>query len=102
MRLAHEPRCLRFRHGPRRRAQLTLSVAGVRSYHACGLSLQRKLGKQAGRHPAGGRCESCRSRGRARIIVLTPDDPEDALWRAGAYERFVREDSPEDAVYDSY
>jgi hypothetical protein len=24
--------------------------------------------------------------GRARIIVLTPDDPEDALWRAGAYE----------------
>jgi len=40
--------------------------------------------------------------GRARIIVLTPDDPEDALWRAGAYEQFVREDSPEDAVYDSY
>ena len=39
---------------------------------------------------------------RARIIVLTPDDPEDALWRAGAYEQFVREDSPEDAVYDSY
>ena len=40
--------------------------------------------------------------GRARIIVLMPDDPEDALWRAGAYEQFVREDSPEDAVYDSY
>jgi hypothetical protein len=40
--------------------------------------------------------------GRARIIVLMPDDPEDALWRASAYEQFVREDSPEDAVYDSY
>jgi hypothetical protein len=40
--------------------------------------------------------------GRARIIVLTPDDPEDALSRAGAYEQFVREDSPEDAVYDSH
>ena len=40
--------------------------------------------------------------GRARIIVLTPDDPEDALWRAGAYEQFVHEESPEDAVYDSY
>ncbi len=36
--------------------------------------------------------------GRARIIVLMPDDPEDALWRAGAYEQFVREESPEDAV----
>ena len=34
--------------------------------------------------------------GRARIIVLTPDDPEDALWPAGAYQQFVREDSPED------
>jgi hypothetical protein len=40
--------------------------------------------------------------GRARVIVLTPDDPEDALWRAGTYQQFVREDSPEDAVYDSY
>jgi hypothetical protein len=40
--------------------------------------------------------------GCARIIVLTPDDPEDALWRAGTYEQFVCEDSPEDAVYNSY
>jgi hypothetical protein len=40
--------------------------------------------------------------GHARIIILTADDPEDAQWRSGAYEQFVREDSPEDAVYDSY
>ena len=40
--------------------------------------------------------------GRERIIVLTPDDPENAQWRAGTYEQFVSEDSPEVAVYDSY
>ena len=40
--------------------------------------------------------------GRARVIVLTPDDPEDAQWRAGAYEQFVREEAPDDVVYDSY
>ena len=38
--------------------------------------------------------------GQARIIILTADDPEDAQWRSGAYEQFVREDSLEDAVYD--
>lgn len=40
--------------------------------------------------------------GRARVIVLTPDDPEDAQWRSGTYEQFVREQSQEDSVYDSY
>jgi hypothetical protein len=40
--------------------------------------------------------------GRARIRVVTREYPEDALWGAGAYEQFVREDSSEDAVYDSY
>jgi hypothetical protein len=40
--------------------------------------------------------------GQARIIILTADDPEDAQWRNGAYEQFMRDDSPEDAVYDSY
>ncbi len=40
--------------------------------------------------------------GRARVIVLTPDDPEDDEWRSGAYEQFVREEAPEDAVYDRY
>ncbi len=40
--------------------------------------------------------------GHARVIILTGDDSEEAEWRRGAYEQFVREDPPEDAVYDSY
>jgi hypothetical protein len=39
--------------------------------------------------------------GRARVIVLTDEDTEDAEWRAAAYEQFAREDSPEDEIYDS-
>ena len=39
--------------------------------------------------------------GRARIIVLTDELSGDAEWRAGAYEQFLRDDSPEDAIYDS-
>ncbi len=39
--------------------------------------------------------------GRARIIVLTDDEAGDADWRLGAYAQFLREDPPEDAVYDS-
>ena len=38
--------------------------------------------------------------GTARVIILAADDPEDAEWRAAAYEQFARDDSPEDAVYD--
>ena len=30
--------------------------------------------------------------GRARVIVLTADDGEDAEWCSVAYERFLRED----------
>ncbi len=40
--------------------------------------------------------------GRARIIVLTSGDSEEAEWRLAAYEQFMRDDSPEDAIYDSY
>ncbi len=40
--------------------------------------------------------------GRARIIILTADDPEETEWQEGAYEQFIRDDSPEDSVYDSY
>jgi hypothetical protein len=35
--------------------------------------------------------------GKARIIVLT----DEAEWRAGAYEQFLRDDSAADAIYDS-
>ena len=37
--------------------------------------------------------------GRARVIVLTDDDADDAEWRTATYERFLREDSP-DSIYD--
>lgn len=40
--------------------------------------------------------------GKARIIVLMPYETGDAEWRSAAYEQFMREDSPEDAVYDTY
>lgn len=38
--------------------------------------------------------------GKVRVIVLT-EDAEDSEWRAAAYEQFLREDPPEDSVYDS-
>lgn len=38
--------------------------------------------------------------GKARVIVLTGEQSEDTGWRAGAYQQFLREDPPEDAVYD--
>jgi hypothetical protein len=40
--------------------------------------------------------------GRARVIILTDDDGDDAQWRYAAYEQFCRDDTPEDAVYDTY
>jgi hypothetical protein len=39
--------------------------------------------------------------GRARIIVLTEEPMDDAEWRAASYEQFLRDDPPEDAIYDS-
>jgi len=40
--------------------------------------------------------------GRARVLVLVDDDSEDTQWRRAAYEQLMRDDSPEDSVYDSY
>ncbi len=39
--------------------------------------------------------------GRARIIVLTDELTGDAEWSLGAYQHFLRDDAPEDAIYDS-
>ena len=39
--------------------------------------------------------------GRARIIVLTAEHSDDADWRAGAYQQFLRDDPQEDTIYDS-
>jgi hypothetical protein len=40
--------------------------------------------------------------GKARVIILTENDPEDAEWRRASYEQFLRDDGPEDSVYDKY
>ena len=39
--------------------------------------------------------------GTARIIVLTGEVTGDADWRLGAYQQFLRDDAPEDAIYDT-
>ena len=39
--------------------------------------------------------------GKARVIVIPDGDPDDADWQAGAYEQFLRDDSPEDSIYDA-
>lgn len=40
--------------------------------------------------------------GRARVIVLTDFSEDDGDWKRGAYQQFLREDAPEDSVYDNY
>ena len=40
--------------------------------------------------------------GHAKVILLLPEDAEDEEWLAVAYEQFMREDKPEDSVYDKY
>ena len=39
--------------------------------------------------------------GKARVIVLTDEPTDDAEWRGAAYEQFLRDDSTEDAIYDT-
>ena len=38
--------------------------------------------------------------GHAKVIVLL--DTDDTNWRRAAYEQFMKEDAPEDSVYDRY
>jgi len=40
--------------------------------------------------------------GPARVIVLTGDDSDESEWRKASYEQFMRDDSPEDSIYDNY
>jgi len=39
--------------------------------------------------------------GKARVIVLTDDGGDEQEWRRATYEQFLRNDAPEDAIYDS-
>ena len=39
--------------------------------------------------------------GKARVIVLTEEPTDDDEWRSAAYEQFLRDDPPADAIYDS-
>lgn len=39
--------------------------------------------------------------GKARVIILTDVDSGEAEWRLAAYQQFLRDDSSEDAIYDS-
>jgi len=40
--------------------------------------------------------------GKARVILLFPEDSEDNAWRMASYEQFMKEDASEDSVYDKY
>jgi hypothetical protein len=39
--------------------------------------------------------------GTARIIILTRKQTDDEEWQAAAYAQFIRDDSPEDVIYES-
>jgi hypothetical protein len=39
--------------------------------------------------------------GKARVILLVEDQNDDRQWYARGYEQFLRDDSPEDSVYDA-
>jgi len=36
------------------------------------------------------------------VIILTGDHAEDAQWQRAAYTQFLRDDAPEDAIYDTH
>lgn len=40
--------------------------------------------------------------GHARVVLLVESGSSDAEWRLGAYEQFMKDDDPQDAIYDSY
>lgn len=40
--------------------------------------------------------------GWARVIVLTGENNDEVEWRRAAYEQFLRDDHPDDAIYESY
>ncbi|MDD5262164.1 MAG: hypothetical protein PHD76_09995 [Methylacidiphilales bacterium] len=41
------------------------------------------------------------SSAKARVILLLDEDQEDNSWRLASYQQFLKDDAPEDAVYDA-
>ena len=41
-------------------------------------------------------------RGTAKVILRVQEDADDTRWRQAAHEQFLRDDNPEDSVYDKY
>ena len=39
--------------------------------------------------------------GKVRVILLATEDTDDVEWRSGAYQQFMRDDAPDDAIYDT-
>ena len=40
--------------------------------------------------------------GKAKVILFLREDAEDVSWRLASYGQFMRDDNPEDSVYDKY
>ena len=40
-------------------------------------------------------------KGKVRVIVLTEDQTDEVEWRQATYAQFLREDPPEDTIYDT-
>lgn len=40
--------------------------------------------------------------GKAKVLILVDGDSEDEAWRRASYEQFLKDESPEDAIYDDY
>jgi hypothetical protein len=38
--------------------------------------------------------------GRVRVIILTDADSSEGEWNCDAYQQFLRDDSPEDDIYE--
>ena len=81
---------------------MTVCCRGSRVFHMRAIEFQTDLkGKKALAIPEDVAKQLPRT-GKARVIVLFEQDREDEAWRLAAYEQFMRDDSPEDAVYDKF
>jgi hypothetical protein len=40
--------------------------------------------------------------GKAKVIILFDSEAGDPAWRKAAYEHFMKDDEPEDSIYDRF